>query len=370
MFAWMNREALERTLDDRAHVVLEPEPQEFWCKGETSGDRQYVREAYYDCDMDVAPVRRRAGGARGVPHGRAELLLPRVRERRDTRSGVSARHAASRRSRSSSRWRATTRSCRCGARCSPTSRRRSRSSSKLVGEREGFLLESVEHAERWGRFSFLGRDPARTLVVRGREVEWLGGDPPDGVPSDQGALAALDALLAALPRADAARAPAVPRRHRRLARLRHGPRDRAAPERARRTTSGHADAVLSLAGQVAAFDHFRQRCYLIENVYPPPDADDARARRAVPTRPATASRSRGRRDRPPAAVPARAAARRRAHRAAGAPAQLHAETWAKAVEAAKEHILDGDIFQVVLAQRFDLVEAGRSRSRCTACCGS
>ena len=32
------------------------------------------------------------------------------------------------------------------------------------------------------------------------------------------------------------------------------------------------------------------------------------------------------------------------------------ETWAAAVEAAKEHILDGDIFQVVLAQRFDLVE--------------
>ena len=31
---------------------------------------------------------------------------------------------------------------------------------KLVGDREGFLLESVEHAERWGRFSFLGRDPA------------------------------------------------------------------------------------------------------------------------------------------------------------------------------------------------------------------
>ena len=66
---------------------------------------------------------------------------------------------------------------------------------KLVGEREGFLLESVEHAERWGRFSFLGRDSARTLVVRGQQVEWLGGEPPDGVPSDEGALAALDALL-------------------------------------------------------------------------------------------------------------------------------------------------------------------------------
>src|SRR5712692_4627573 len=67
--------------------------------------------------------------------------------------------------------------------------------AKLVGDREGFLLESVEHAERWGRFSFLGRDPALTMVVRGREVELIG-DPPPGVPCDAGALAALEALLA------------------------------------------------------------------------------------------------------------------------------------------------------------------------------
>ena len=68
--------------------------------------------------------------------------------------------------------------------------------AKLVGEREGFLLESVEHAERWGRFSFLGRDPALTFVARGRNLEWIGGAAPPGVPSDQGTLAALEALLA------------------------------------------------------------------------------------------------------------------------------------------------------------------------------
>jgi phosphoribosyl-AMP cyclohydrolase len=27
--------------------------EEYWCKGETSGDRQWVREAYYDCDGDA-----------------------------------------------------------------------------------------------------------------------------------------------------------------------------------------------------------------------------------------------------------------------------------------------------------------------------
>src|SRR5436190_24213448 len=67
---------------------------------------------------------------------------------------------------------------------------------KLVGGGEGFLLESVEHAERWGRFSFLGRAPAVTFVARGRNLEWIGGNPPEGVPSDEGTLAALEALLA------------------------------------------------------------------------------------------------------------------------------------------------------------------------------
>src|ERR1700690_1297302 len=75
---------------------------------------------------------------------------------------------------------------------------------KLVGDREGFLLESVEHAERWGRFSFLGRDPALTIVVRGNHVEFVDGTAPDDVPTDAGSLAALDALLKRY------RAPAMP----------------------------------------------------------------------------------------------------------------------------------------------------------------
>src|SRR6476619_8176414 len=53
--------------------------------------------------------------------------------------------------------------------------------AKLVGDREGFLLESVEHGEHWGRFSFIGRDPALTLIVRGNDVE-VHGDVPSGVP--------------------------------------------------------------------------------------------------------------------------------------------------------------------------------------------
>ena len=226
---------------------------------------------------------------------------------------------------------------------------------KLVGDREGFLLESVEHAERWGRFSFLGRDPARTFVVRGRNVEWLGGDPPEGVPSDQGALAALDALLRRYRAPTLAKLPPF---HggivgwlgydtvREIERLPNVPTD----------DVGHADAVLSLAGQVAAFDHFRQRCYLIENVYPPPGADDDELARAVRRRRRAASTA------PSPRSAARCRTCRRFRRTTISPscpscaATSSSRAWAEAVEAAKEHILDGDIFQVVLAQRFDLVE--------------
>ncbi|GIU90398.1 MAG: hypothetical protein KatS3mg010_1497 [Acidimicrobiia bacterium] len=56
MFAWMNREALRRTLESGRTWFWSRSRRELWCKGETSGDRQYVRRAAYDCDMDVVLV--------------------------------------------------------------------------------------------------------------------------------------------------------------------------------------------------------------------------------------------------------------------------------------------------------------------------
>ena len=53
MVGWMDREALRRTLDTGRMWFWSRSRQEYWCKGETSGDRQYVRDARYDCDMDV-----------------------------------------------------------------------------------------------------------------------------------------------------------------------------------------------------------------------------------------------------------------------------------------------------------------------------
>ena len=53
MMAWMNRDALQRSLETGRTWFWSRSRQEYWCKGETSGDRQYIRAAAYDCDMDV-----------------------------------------------------------------------------------------------------------------------------------------------------------------------------------------------------------------------------------------------------------------------------------------------------------------------------
>lgn len=56
MFAWMNAESLARTLETGRTWFWSRSRQELWCKGETSGDRQYVRWLRYDCDGDALLV--------------------------------------------------------------------------------------------------------------------------------------------------------------------------------------------------------------------------------------------------------------------------------------------------------------------------
>lgn len=224
---------------------------------------------------------------------------------------------------------------------------------KLVGERDGFLLESVEHAQQWGRFSFLGWDPVATLTVRGLDVT-IDGAPLAGVPLDQGSLGVLNAMTR---KYRAPRIEALPPFHggivgylgydfvREVERI-HAP----APD-----DQGFADAVLFLTASVAAFDHFGQRVFLIENVYIEPDARadaiDAAYRSAIerldrhadqlacPLPPMQSVTPPERSDDLPAFT-----------------RRTSFDEYARAVDAAKEHILAGDIFQVVLAQRFDLTD--------------
>ncbi len=53
MMAWMNAETLRMTLAEGRMVYYSRSRQEVWRKGDTSGDRQFVREGFYDCDNDT-----------------------------------------------------------------------------------------------------------------------------------------------------------------------------------------------------------------------------------------------------------------------------------------------------------------------------
>jgi phosphoribosyl-AMP cyclohydrolase len=54
--AYMDAEALRRTLTSGRTWFFSRSRQEYWQKGETSGDRQYVREVRIDCDGDALVV--------------------------------------------------------------------------------------------------------------------------------------------------------------------------------------------------------------------------------------------------------------------------------------------------------------------------
>ncbi|MGH9292989.1 MAG: anthranilate synthase component I family protein [Acidimicrobiales bacterium] len=226
-----------------------------------------------------------------------------------------------------------------------------------VGDNEGFLLESVEHGERWSRFSFLGRRPLATLACLSGQVAILDGALPAVVPLDGGILAAVEGLLAELA---SPRAPELPPLNgglvgyfgydvvREIERL--GPPaidDRGLP-----------DAVVSVIGELAAFDHWRQRVTLVDNVVVPRTPSGSLDKRAA-TAAYEASLGRlgelagdlgRRRDEAPVAPPdaSAALAEHEVRRC------VSSEQFRAAVEAAKEHISAGDAFQVVLSQRFDL----------------
>lgn len=53
MFAWMNREALQKTIETGRAVYFSRSRQRLWFKGEESGHVQRVHEVRLDCDEDV-----------------------------------------------------------------------------------------------------------------------------------------------------------------------------------------------------------------------------------------------------------------------------------------------------------------------------
>jgi anthranilate synthase component I len=221
--------------------------------------------------------------------------------------------------------------------------------AKLVGDGHGFLLESVEHGERWSRFSFVGWDPVLTLTLRDGTVS-VGGRAAANVevPPDVGILTAIETLLAAhrAPELDGLpplsggligylgydvvreveRLPDVP------------PDDLGAP-----------DAELSMIGSLAAFDHWMQRVTLIESVPVHDGADLDTAYDAALARLEAAVAALGR---PLPYVPAAPPAE--GEELPAITSSMPSGAYQQAVKAAKDYIVAGDIFQVVLAQRFEL----------------
>jgi phosphoribosyl-AMP cyclohydrolase len=57
MVGWMDDEALHRTLTTGRTTFWSRSRQEHWVKGETSGNRQWVREVRLDCDGDTLLVK-------------------------------------------------------------------------------------------------------------------------------------------------------------------------------------------------------------------------------------------------------------------------------------------------------------------------
>ncbi len=226
----------------------------------------------------------------------------------------------------------------------------------VVGDGDGFLLESVEHGERWSRFSFLGRSPVATLTAHGRAVTVSGGELPVAVPLADGILASMEALLAGCHAPALADLPPLSSGLvgylgydvvREVERLGAPPPD----------DRGLPDAVLSVIGELVAFDHWRSRATLVDNVVLRGDGaargpEGLRARYDESSRRLDRLRSDLERvvDDPMSEPPARDGELDPAH----VSRVLGSAAYCAAVEAAKEYIRAGDAFQVVLSQRFDL----------------
>jgi phosphoribosyl-AMP cyclohydrolase len=68
MLAWMNDEALKRTVETNIAHYFSRSRNELWKKGETSGQLQDVVELRVDCDQDAVLLKVRPRGDGGACH--------------------------------------------------------------------------------------------------------------------------------------------------------------------------------------------------------------------------------------------------------------------------------------------------------------
>jgi anthranilate synthase component 1 len=214
---------------------------------------------------------------------------------------------------------------------------------KLAGHSPSFLLESITGGEQVARYSFIGVNPSEAYVLQGGQLVHHG---PDGAA--QMAMPAgsdpLDILRAEMARHSPLPRPGLPRFAGGLVGyLGYDVARYFEPSLRLSVRDDLPEAIFLMADTVVAFDHAYGRLLLIANV---PLGDDEGAARSEGE--ARLDALQARLSGPlPASSPAPAGLRSTTLRS-----NMKREEYAAAVLQAKEHIAAGDIFQVVLSQRF------------------
>ena len=78
MVAWMDREALKRTVQSGEAVYWSRSRKKLWHKGEESGHVQRVKDILLDCDGDVVLLLVEQGGGIACHTGRASCFFNRL----------------------------------------------------------------------------------------------------------------------------------------------------------------------------------------------------------------------------------------------------------------------------------------------------
>ena len=82
MFAWMNREALERSAVGGEAIYWSRSRRKLWHKGEQSGHTQLIREMRLDCDNDVILLKVEQTGGISCHTGRASCFFQKLGDHR------------------------------------------------------------------------------------------------------------------------------------------------------------------------------------------------------------------------------------------------------------------------------------------------
>ena len=78
MVAWMDRDALKRTVELGQAVYWSRSRKKLWHKGEESGHVQYVKEIRVDCDQDVILLQIEQHGGIACHTGRESCFFSRL----------------------------------------------------------------------------------------------------------------------------------------------------------------------------------------------------------------------------------------------------------------------------------------------------